>query len=400
MGTPAEQLPTPIAADVGLNDLRDLVSRCNDTLETLRSLGMTPNLEKRLVKRYRAQRVAEMVGFSRTKVSPAISELGLEQDVDPDTGRKLGYTLQQVNQLRDHLKSRPSRLPDEPCARIAVQSFKGGVAKSVTSVYLAQFLAEKGYRVLIVDCDPQASATSSFGFVPDVSFNANDTLGPCLKGEEDTLDYAIIHTYFDGVDLIPSCLGLNDLDFALFDAVAHAEPGEAADFYHAIDEAISTVEDRYDVIVMDSAPNLSMMTINILVAANAVLIPAPPALYDFASTNQYVQMVDKVMTSIAPGKRYGFLKVMASKVDRSKKKQVEFLEIMADKFGKFLLHERFFSASAIPDTASLFQTVFDQQKPDRRVLAMLQRVLGEVEEEICKMWPSKHEALRERGVLT
>jgi len=402
MADAAEQLPPEEApSGVGLDDLRDLVKRCLGTLETLRSLGMTPDREKRLIKRYRVQRVADMVGFSRTKVSPAIAELGLEQDVDPDTGRKLGYSLEQVNQLRDHLGTRPSRLPHEPCARVAVQSFKGGVAKSVTSVYLAQFLAEKGYRVLIVDCDPQASATSSFGYVPDIAFDAKHTMGPCIRGEQDSLHYAILHTYFDGVDLVPSCLGLNDLDFALFDAVANAQPGEdASDFYHAIDEAIGSVEENYDVIIMDSAPNLSMMTINILVAANAVLIPTPPALYDFASTNQYVQMVDKVMTSIAPGKRYAFLKVMPSKVDRSKKKQVEFLEIMSDKFGKFLLRESFFAASAIPDSASYFQTVFDQPKPDRRVVAMLNQVLGEVENEICRMWPSKHESLRERGVLT
>ena len=69
-------------------------------------------------------------------------------------------------------------------------------------------------------------------------------------------------------------------------------------------------------------------------------------------------------------------------------------------FGKFLLRESFFSASAIPDSASYFQTVFDQPKPDRRVVAMLDQVLGEVENEICRMWPSKHESLRERGVLT
>lgn len=384
---------------VGIDELNDLVDRCQDTLGALRSLGMTPNHEKKLMKYYRSRKVAEMVGFSRTKITKAIEELNLVQEVDAETGRPLGYSLAQVNQLRDALGARPGRAAHEPPARLAVQSFKGGVAKSVTTVYIAQYLAEKGYRVLVVDCDPQASATQSFGYVPDHEFNEQDTLSPCVRGEQDTLHYAIINTYFDGIDLIPSCLALNDVDFAVFDAVARAQAEERGVFYHLMEDAIATVQDDYDVVLMDSAPSLSMMSINLLVAANAVVVPAPPAIYDFSSTSQYLQMVAKVMTAIDPGKRYEFLKVMPSKVDRSKAKMLDFLAIMQDKFGKFLLDKPFLYASAIPDTASYFQTVFDQTKPDRRVVNMLNDVLGEIEVEICKMWPSRHDALREQGVI-
>lgn len=397
----AEQEKTSLLpnCDIGVDELGELAARCNATLDTLRSMGMAPNTDKRLLKYYREKRVSELVGFSRTKIKKAINDLGLEQTRDVETDRPLGYTLQQVNQLRDHLDSRPSREPDETCVKLAVQSFKGGVSKSVTSVYLAQSLAEKGYRVLIIDCDPQASATSSFGFVPDTTFTAKDTIAPYIHGEQESLQYAIMATYFDGVDLVPSCLGLNDIDFALFNAVAHAEENERATFYREIEQAVKTVESGYDVIIMDSSPNLSMMSINILLAANAVIIPTPPMLYDFASTNQYIEMVRRVITTISPDKCYNFIKIMPAKVDRTKKKQIEFLEIMSDKFGKFMLKVPFYSAGAIPDTASLFQTVYDQQKPDRRVLAMLNQVLGEIEIEICKLWPSKHQALREKGEL-
>ena len=179
---------------VGLEELEDLVTRCHSTLDSLHSLGMMPGTNKRLLKHYRAKRVADMVGFSRTKVNKAIADLKLVQETDPETDRPLGFTLTQVNQLRDHLGSRPARLDTEEPVKLAVQNFKGGVSKSVTTVYLAQSLAEKGYRVLVVDCDPQASATSSFGFVPDTHFKAANTLAPFIKGEKDTLDYAVIHT--------------------------------------------------------------------------------------------------------------------------------------------------------------------------------------------------------------
>lgn len=387
-------------SQVQLSDLKELVTRCNATLDALQNMGMSPNTEKRLLKYYRPIRVADMTPFSRPKVNKAIQELGLEQTLDPETNRPIGFTLAEVNKVRDHLNCRPSRSESDDCIRLAVQSFKGGVSKSVTSVYLAQFLAEKGYRVLLIDCDPQASATSSFGYVPDASFTAKDTLDPFIRGAQDTLHYAIQKTYFDGIDLVPSCLELMDLDFALFNAVATADDeNEARDYYEEISRAVDSVQDDYDVVVMDSSPNLSMMSINILMAANAVVIPAPPALYDFSSTAQYVQMIVRVMESISQEKEFKFLKVMPAKVDRTKPKQITFLEIMEEQFGKYLTNNRFYSASAIPDTASVYQTVFDQQKPDRRVLNMLNQIFEEIELEINKTWPSKHETLRDAGVM-
>ncbi len=390
----------PTSTEVQLNDLHELISRCNSTLEALQNLGMSPNTYKRLLKYYRPIRVAEMTPFSRPKVNKAIEELGLEQTIDGETERKLGFTLEQVNKVRDHLNCRPSRGPGDECVCLAIQSFKGGVSKSVTSVYLAQYLAEKGYKVLIIDCDPQASATSSFGYVPDVAFSKSDTIDPFVRGAHETLHYAIRKTYFDGIDLVPSCLELMDLDFALFNAVATAEnPEEARDYYMEISSAVETVKDEYDVVIMDSSPNLSMMSINILMAANAVVIPVPPALYDFSSTAQYLQLIARSVDSIAKEKAFKFLKVMPAKVDRTKPKQITFLEIMEEQFGKFLTNNRFYSVSAIPDTASVYQTVFDQQKPDRRVVNMLNQIFEEIELEIQKTWPSKHEALREKGVI-
>ena len=378
---------------VGRAELADLVGRGDNILDTLFALGMSPQLEKRLEKRYRTSRIADLLGCSRTKVRRAVVELGLEQDVNPETGRPAGYTLVQVHRMQDYLDARPGRSAHERCVRLAIQSFKGGSSKSVTTVYLSQYLAERGYRVLVVDCDPQASATSSFGFVPDAVFEAKHTLAPFMRGEQPSLDYAVMHTYFDGIDLVPACLALADVDIALFQAVSHADTrDERQAFYRILREAVNTVEERYDVVLLDSAPALSMMSIGILLAANALLVPVPPALYDFASTSQYLRMAAKVIEGIDASKRFDFVKLMPARIDRAKPKQLEFLEVMADKLGRFMLREAFHVASAIPDAASYYQTVFDQPKPDRRILAMLNRVLGEVETEIVKCWPSRCDA--------
>ena len=382
-----------LQSGVGRVELGNLVGRSDDILDTLFTLGMSPQLKKRLERRYRASRIADLLGCSRTKIRRAVDELGLEQEVNPETGRPVGYTLAQVHRMQDHLKARPGRLAHERCVRLAIQSFKGGSSKSVTTVYLAQYLAERGYRVLVVDCDPQASATSSFGFVPDAVFEARHTLAPFMRGEHSSLDYAVMHTYFDGIDLVPACLALADVDIALFQAVSRADThDERKTFYRILREAVDTVEERYDIVLLDSAPALSMMSIGILLAANALLVPVPPALYDFASTGQYLRMAARVIEGIDASKRFDFVKLMPARIDRAKPKQLEFLEVMEDKLGRFMLRESFHMASAIPDAASYYQTVFDQPRPDRRIVAMLNRVLGEIEAEIVKCWPSRREA--------
>ena len=188
-------------------------------------------------------------------------------------------------------------------------------------MYLAQYLAERGYRVLVVDCDP-GLGHQPLGFVPDAVFEARHTLAPFMRGEQPSLDYAVMHTYFDGIDLVPACLALADVDIALFQAVSRADThDERKTFYRILREAVDTVEERYDVVLLDSAPALSMMSIGILLAANALLVPVPPALYDFASTGQYLRMAARVIEGIDASKRFDFVKLMPARIDRAKPKQ-------------------------------------------------------------------------------
>lgn len=384
----------------GTSYLSDVIDKCDDTLNTLVSMGMSPNETKVLERRFSVTETADMVGRSRATLYRVEDELGLTPEKHPTTGRVIGYTLDQVNKIRDHFGTRPTRKEDDPCIRLAVQSFKGGVSKSVSTVYLAQYLALKGYRVLIIDCDPQASATSSFGYVPDRTFTDKQTITPFLDGAEETLEYAILGTYFDGIDLVPSCLPLYEAEFGLFNAVAHSETAEEKrSYYYEFSRAIDSVEHLYDVVLLDSPPSLGTISINILVAANAVIVPSPPSLYDFASTTQYFRMVKRVVENIAPDKEYDFIKVMPAKVEKSKARQMDFLNIMRDRFGNSILKSVFAMTSAIPNSASLYQTVYDQTKKDQKTLTMLDTVFSEIEIEIRKCWPSQTMALEEEGVI-
>lgn len=386
----------------GIEFLTDIIDKCDDILDKLIALGMSPNNEKKLERRFSVSEAADMVGRSRNTLYRLEDEVGISPEKNPSTGRVTGYSLEQINQMREHFGTLPHRLENEKCCVLAIQSFKGGVSKSISTVYLAQNLALKGYRVLVVDCDPQASATSSFGYVPDKAFDEKDTIAQYLEGIEEDLRYCIKETYFPGIDLVPSCLPLYEAEFGLFNAVSHAETAsEKRDYYHEFSNAIETVSDGYDVVLLDSPPALGMISINILVAADAVLVPTPPSLYDFASTTQYFRMVKRVIEGIAPDKEYQFMKVMPAKVEKGKARQMDFLTIMRDLFGNSILNSVFAMSSAIPNAASLYQTVYDQNqtKKDAKVLTMLDTVFKEIETDIRRTWPSHQSSLEDEGVI-
>ncbi|WEQ50952.1 AAA family ATPase (plasmid) [Komagataeibacter oboediens] len=156
----------------------------------------------------------------------------------------MGYTLEQVNDMRGIFGTRPWRDPGDPPAIIAVQNFKGGVGKSTVAVHLAQYLAIQGYRVALIDCDSQASATTLFGYVPDLDLTEDETLYPFLRHDErSSLSYALKPTHFDGLYLIPSNLRLFQSEYEIAARMAQGEPG---------------LVDRLSVGLASIAPNLTL----------------------------------------------------------------------------------------------------------------------------------------------
>ena len=364
------------------DDLEALADAVGGLLESLADREGTPMSGDGSGLPFGMVEAATALGVERSRVFRLAAEAG----VALGDGRAARLSLREMNVLRDALRQRRGR-GDAPPVRVAVQAFKGGVGKSTLAVHLAQYLARQGYRVLLVDCDPQASATASFGHVPDLDFGEDDTLVPYVLGREKALGYAVRQTAVDGVDLVPACIGLQAVDLELFRMTLTASrPEQVAGVYSLLARGVATVEDAYDVVVLDSAPALSMLSVAIMVAATGVVVPVPPTALDLASAEQYLRLAGDVRGRLG-GAGYAFVRLVASRVDRTKRRQVETLDLMRERLGDYLAQAPLFVAGAIPERAARGVTLLSgAERPDRRVLGWLLPALAEIEDEIVRAW--------------
>jgi chromosome partitioning protein len=384
-----------------LDKLEDILASSENFLQRMHERGNDPHQHKQLKRLFSPSEAADMVGRDRTTLARAEAELGMESlQRNPDNNRRVGYTITQIQAFRKHFGTLPWRETDtdRPIV-IACQNFKGGVGKSTTCVNLAHYLGLKGYRVLVVDTDSQATTTSMFGYMPDAEIGQEHTVLPYLDSTESSLTYAVRTTYWPNIDLVPACLALYEAEMAI---AAHlssqADREQRLAFFSELRFGIQTVGEHYDVVLLDSPPGLGLISINVLLAADCLLVPTAPRPHDFASTVQFFRMMHNYIGLIDPGKEYGWISVLTTLFDQRLSSQKQYLEVMKACFGDALLQHVFFSSSEIVNSAVEFLGSYEQPKPNRAVLEMLDGVFGEIELQILRQWPSKRELLHEKGI--
>ncbi|WP_042252496.1 AAA family ATPase [Paracoccus sp. PAMC 22219] len=398
---------TSVLPSVSLTELTQLTSRASTVIQRLRERVFSPGHEKQLNLRFNVRTAAEMVGRTEKAIRDAEGDGRLQEpDKDPETKRRTGYTLGQVNQMRDVFGTLPHRASDDPALVLAVQNFKGGVGKSTIVSHLSQFFALKGYRVCVIDCDSQASTTAMFGMNPDIDVDEEeDTLYPFLRhGGPKSLHYALRATYWPGIALIPANLGLYDAEYE-FAARMAREPTFILD---RLRDGVESIADQFDIILLDPPPALGMLSLSVLRAANALLIPAPPNNIDFASTAHFLKMMESTLSELAEhggAREYSFVKIIASKMNDQKSAHLAIKRMMDAVFPQDMLQATLKDSAEIDNATANLSTVYELTGPatrtetHKRCRAYLDAVGREVELLTRKTWPSHHKALRKEGLL-
>ena len=346
----------------------------SNQLQALRE-GLFPPESRKSLRKFTSGEAARLIGVSDSYLRQ-LSIDGIGPTPETNSSGRRSYTLAQINQLRlylaetkpkDALSYLPRRRPNEKLQTIACVNFKGGSAKTTTSLYLAQFLALQGYRILAVDLDPQASLTSMFGIQPEFDLRWGDTLYGAIRYDEKrrSLKDVIRPTYFDGLDLVPGNLELMEFEHETPKALAESRRVPGGIFFKRVGNALAEIQDEYDLVVIDCPPQLGYLTLGAVCAATALLITVHPQMVDVASMSQFLLMAADLLSVVrkAGGNLdHDFVRYVVTRHEPHDGPQSQIVALLRNVFGEEVLAASVWKSTAIADAGLTKQSLYELER--------------------------------------
>ena len=379
-------------------DARELSAK----LHAHRTKLFPPKARKNL-RRFTSGEVAKLVGIN----DGYLRQLSLEgRGPQPDTspsGRR-SYTFEDIQSLRAYLdesgkgarRYRPHRVEGEQLQVIGVVNFKGGSGKTTTAAHLAQHLTLQGYRVLAIDLDPQASLSALHGYQPEFDVEENGTLYGAIRYDDARreLSEIIRQTYFLGLDIVPGNIELMEFEHETPKALAMRQSGDPL-FFARVARALATVQDRYDVVVIDCPPQLGFLTLSALCAATAILIPVHPQMLDVMSMCQFLIMTSDLLAVVAKAggnMNYDWMRYLVTRYEPGDGPQAQMVGFMRSLFGDRMVTNMMLKSTAISDAGITKQTLYEVSRDQftratyDRAMESLDSVNGEIQSLIQAAW--------------
>ncbi|AOF93870.1 plasmid partitioning protein RepA [Sinorhizobium sp. RAC02] len=368
-------------------------SNISSKLDLLRQEKFPPNAQKTL-RQFSLSEVAEFVGVSQSY----LKKLHLQgKGVEPSTtstGRRY-YTANQMNELRTLLDRSPHRKGTEKLQVLAVVNFKGGSGKTTTAAHLAQYLALRGYRVLAVDLDPQASLTALYGIQPELDQNASFYEALRYDDQRKSVVDIIQPTNFPNLDVVPANLELQEYEYDTPIAMQRKDSNAGKLFYTRIGDALSEIDDRYDVVVVDCPPQLGYLTLTALTAATSVLITVHPQMLDIMSMSQFLLMLGDILKSVEDvgvNVSLDWFRYLITRFEPTDIPQQQMVGFMQSMFAQQMMKHHMVKSTAVSDAGLTKQSLYEVERAQftaatyDRARESMDAVNAEVSELLNKAW--------------
>lgn len=321
-------------------------------------------------------------------------------------GRRL-YSVDDIDELRRVLdeggKGAPKyvrhRRSGEKLQIVSVMNFKGGSGKTTTSAHLAQYLALRGYRVLAIDLDPQASLSALFGHQPELDVGEGETLYGAIRYDDSRrhISEIVRATYTPGLHVVPGNLELMEFEHTTPKALGERTQ-DSSMFFSRIGESLADIESAYDIVIIDCPPQLGFLTLSALCAATAVLITVHPQMLDVMSMSQFLHMTGdllSVVESAGGSTEYDWMRYLVTRYEPNDGPQSQMAGFMRSIFGQRVLEHSMLKSTAVSDAGLTKQTLYEVDKAAftrgtyERALESLTLVNGEIEGLIRSTWGRK-----------
>ncbi|MBU4332785.1 AAA family ATPase [Patescibacteria group bacterium] len=245
---------------------------------------------------------------------------------------------------------------------ISIVNQKGGVGKTTTAINLAAYLAQAGRRILVVDIDPQANATSGLGIKHQELANG---LYEALAGQVG-FRKIIINTKQDFLKVAPATISLAGANIELVNV-------ENREFL--LEELVRSVQDEYDYIFIDCPPSLALLTVNGLVAADEILIPVQSEYYALEGLGQLLYTINLVQSNLKPN--LGILGAVITMYTRKNRLSQEVLRELYQYFPNKIFRTIIPRDTVLAEAPSYGQTIIEYA-PYSKGARSYERLAGEL----------------------
>ena len=336
----------------------------NEMLLNLRNLVTNPQNRKK-PRTWGAVEAAQMVSVSDptfrklVEKHPNISGVVVEKKEKGRLTKK--FTLEAINFLRDTANTRYQRPKGSKPLTIAISNLKGGVGKTETAVDLGKKIAMEGLRSLLLDFDAQGTATLiSSGLIPDLELRYEDTITNALIHDSSLVSSVILKTHFNGFDIIPANLAIQDCDLILPNERENDVERLGSSFLR-LNRTLKLIKDRYDVILIDCGPNLGYLTLNSIIACDGMIIPIPPSMNDYSSFIMYTATLRNLFKEL-PDKKLEYLRILLAKHTGSNE-ALQMENMMREQFGRYILTNHMCETIEVAKASNELGTIYDISKP-------------------------------------